>query len=240
MKKIYISLFSFCCISLGISAQNNAAISACLNGTDLSIAFDNALNCAAAPGSLSGMATIGFHSGADSWSTVIAWDDATALQPTNDGADVYTVTFDPSTYYGVAASTVHFVYNMGPTDPAGPWASEGKDDDGAGGCSDFMVDIATLSPCATNLNEVVLNDIVNVAPNPANEMTNFNIILRNNKKVSIDLYDLTGKLIENVTTDFLNKGAHSIQYNTSSLTSGIYIYQINSGNEINSGKLIVK
>ena len=71
-------------------------------------------------------------------------------------------------------------------------------------------------------------------------MTNFNVILRNNKKVSIDLYDLTGKLIENVTTNFLSKGAHSIQYNTSSLTNGIYIYQISSGNEINSGKLIVK
>lgn len=240
MKKIYLTLLSFCLISLGSSAQNNAAISACLNGSDLSISFDNSLNCAAAPGSLSGMATIGFHSGADSWSTVIAWDDANALQATNDGADVYTLTFDPATYYGVAASTVHFVYNMGPTDPAGPWASEGKDDDGAGGCADFMVDIAALSPCATNVNEVVLNDIINVAPNPANENTNFNIILRNNKEVSIDLFDLTGKLIDNITNTFMTKGVHSISYNTSTLNSGIYIFQVSSGNEINSGKLIVK
>ena len=153
MKKIYLSLFTFCSLSFGVTAQNNAAISACLSGSDVSISFDNALNCAAAPGSLSGMATIGFHSGADSWSTIIDWDAATALQATNDGSDVYTITMDPATYYGVAVSTVHFVYNMGPTDPAGPWASEGKDDDGAGGCADFMVDVASLSPCsATGFN----------------------------------------------------------------------------------------
>jgi len=240
MKKIYVTLFSFCCISLAINAQNNAAISACLNGSDLSISFDNSYNCAAAPGSLSGMATIGFHSGADSWSSVIAWDDATALQASNDGADVYTVTFDPSAYYGVAASTVHFVYNMGPTDPAGAWASEGKDDDGAGGCADFMVDIAALSPCATNVNEVVLNDIVTVAPNPANENTNFNIILRNSKEVRINLFDLTGKLIDNVSNSYMTKGVHSISYNTSTLNSGIYIFQVASGDEVNAGKLIVK
>ena len=38
----------------------------------------------------------------------------------------------------------------------------------------------------------------------------------------------------------MNKGVHSISYNTSNLNSGIYIFQISSGNEVNSGKLIVK
>ena len=241
MKKIYLSLFTFCCLSFSMTAQNNAAISACLSGSDISISFDNAFNCAAAPGSLSGMAAIGFHSGADSWSTIIDWDAATALQATNDGADVYTLTMDPATYYGVAASTVHFVYNMGPTDPAGPWASEGKDDDGAGGCADFMVDIASLSPCSANgFNEVTLNDVINVAPNPANEMTNFNIILRNNKEVRIQIFDITGKKVDNINRAIYSKGVHSISYNTTNLTNGIYIYQVLTGNEINSGKLIVK
>jgi hypothetical protein len=241
MKKIYLSLFTFCCLSFSMTAQNNAAISACLSGSDISISFDNAFNCAAAPGSLSGMAAIGFHSGADSWSTIIDWDAATALQATNDGADIYTLTMDPATYYGVAASTVHFVYNMGPTDPAGPWASEGKDDDGAGGCADFMVDIASLSPCSANgFNEVTLNDVINVAPNPANEMTNFNIILRNNKEVSIQIFDITGKKVDNINRAIYSKGVHSISYNTTNLTNGIYIYQVLTGNEINSGKLIVK
>ena len=241
MKKIYLSFFTFCSLSFGVTAQNNAAISACLSGSDVSISFDNALNCAAAPGSLSGMATIGFHSGADSWSTIIDWDAATALQATNDGSDVYTLTMDPATYYGVAASTVHFVYNMGPTDPAGPWASEGKDDDGAGGCADFMVDIASLSPCsATGFNEVNLNDVINVGPNPANEMTNFNIILRNNKEVSIELFDLTGKLVDNVINSYFTKGLNTINYNSSELNSGIYLYKVISGDQVNSGKLIIK
>ena len=241
MKKLYLSLFTFCCLSFGTTAQNNAAISACLSGSDVNISFDNSLNCAAAPGSLSGMASIGFHSGADSWSTIIAWDDATALQATNDGSDVYTVSMDPATYYGVAASTVHFVYNMGPSDPAAPWTSEGKDDDGAGGCADFLVDVASLSACSsTGFKQVTLNDVINVAPNPANEMTNFNVILRNNKEVSIQIFDITGKMVDNINRANYSKGVHSISYNTTNLTNGIYIYQVISGKEINSGKLIVK
>ena len=241
MKKIYLSLFTFCCFSFGLTAQNNAAISACLSGSEVIISFDNALNCAAAPGSLSGMAAIGFHSGADSWSTIVAWDDVTALQAANDGSDVYTVTIDPATYYGVAASTVHFVYNMGPSDPGGPWNSEGKDDDGLGGCADFMVDVASLTPCSTTgFNKVTLNDVINVAPNPANEMTNFNVILRNNKEVSIQIFDITGKMVDNINRSNYSKGVHSISYNTSNLTNGIYIYQVITGKEINSGKLIVK
>ena len=60
-----------------------------------------------------------------------------------------------------------------------------------------MVDVASLTPCsATGFNEVTLNDVINVAPNPANEMTNFNIILRNNKEVSIQIFDITGKILE--------------------------------------------
>jgi hypothetical protein len=38
----------------------------------------------------------------------------------------------------------------------------------------------------------------------------------------------------------MNKGVHSISYNTSTLNSGIYIFQVASGDEVNAGKLIVK
>ena len=242
MKKIYFSLFIFCTLSLSVDAKNNAAISSCLNGSNVQISFDNSLNCAAAPGSLSGMANIGFHSGADSWSAIINWDDASAVQAANDGADVFTIEIDPATYYGVAASTIHFVYNSGPADPANAWSSEGKDDDGAGGCQDFMVDIAALSPCggSTFINEVSISDIITVAPNPANESTDFNMILRDSKMVNINVFDITGKLIDNVSTNYLNKGVHSIAYNTSKLNSGIYIYQVETGKQLSSGKLIVK
>ena len=89
MKKIYISLIAFCGYFIGAYAQD-PAISACLNGTNVQISFDNSLNCAAAPGSLSGMASIGFHSGHDGWSDVVNWDDATAVTAANDGADVFT------------------------------------------------------------------------------------------------------------------------------------------------------
>ena len=196
MKKIYFSILSFCAISFGFNAQNNAAISACLNGSNVQISFDNSMNCAAAPGDLSAMADIGFHSGADSWSTVIPWDDAGAVTAQNDGA---------------------------------------------GGCADFMVDVAALSPCSgTSVEEVSLKDIITVSPNPANESTFFNLILRDYKDVQISVYDITGKLVDNVTNTVLAKGSHAIEYNTSLLNAGVYIYKLSSGTQSTTGKLIKK
>lgn len=238
MNKLFtISLFSFLTCT-GINAQNNAAISACTNGTNVQISFDISLNCAAAPGSLSGMTDIGFHSGADNWSTVVTWDAATAVSATNNGSDVFTVEIDPSAYYGVAASTLHFVYNSGPADPANPWNSEGKDDDGSGGCQDFLVDIASLSPCATSINEVTIDDIVSVYPNPTSDITFFNVKLNESKIVNISLFDITGKLISNITNSTFSKGSQTIEFNSSKLHPGVYFYKIDTGNQSSVGKLI--
>ena len=241
MKKIYFSLIAFCGYFIGAYAQD-PAISACLNGTNVQISFDNSLNCAAAPGSLSGMASIGFHSGHDGWSDVVNWDDATAVTAANDGADVFTLEIDPATYYASPVTQIiNWVHNSGPADPANPWANEGKPDDGAGGCGDFSLDITTLSPCSgTSVEEVSLKDIITVSPNPANESTFFNLILRDYKDVQISVYDITGKLVDNVTNTVLAKGSHAIEYNTSSLNAGVYIYKLSSGTQSTTGKLIKK
>ena len=105
-----------------------------------------------------------------------------------------------------------------------------------------MVDIAALSPCGggTFINEVSFTDVITVAPNPANESTSFNMILRDSKMVNINVFDITGKLIDNVSTNYLNKGVHTLPYNTSKLNSGIYIYKVETGKQLSSGKLIVK
>ena len=244
MKKIYLMIFTCCTLAFNSNAQD-PGISACLNGTNVQITFDLLYNCANAPGSLSGFSAIGFHSGHDGWADVIAWDSSAAVTASNDGADAFTWEFDPATYYAnPVVSIINWVHNGGPVDTTnGGWANEGKTDDAtATGCQDFSLDISSLATCSgsTDLNEVVLKDALNVSPNPANDFTNFNIILRNNKEVSIELFDLTGKLVDNVINSYFTKGLNTINYNSSELNSGIYIYKVISGDQVNSGKLTIK
>ena len=81
---------------------------------------------------------------------------------------------------------------------------------------------------------------LSVSPNPANDFTNFNITLRNNKYVNIELFDITGKLVDNVINGYFTKGLNTIKYNSLDLNSGIYLYKVTTGDQVNSGKLIIK
>jgi len=128
----------------------------CLNddGT-ITIRFDLQFNCDNAVGDLSGMSEIGFHSGANSWASVVAWDDSTAVTAVNNGSDVFEVTIDPVAYYGLGSidelDNIMMVFNQGPLFPDDPWTSEGKTD-GAGSldanCADIMLVAAELRNCS--------------------------------------------------------------------------------------------
>ena len=56
----------------------------------------------------------------------------------------------------------------------------------------------------------------------------------------ISVYDITGKLVDNVLHTSISAGTHAIEYNTSSLNAGVYIYKLSSGTHSTTGKLIKK
>ena len=90
-------------------------ISACIDGSNINIRFNNHYNCSFAPGDLSGMIAIGFHSGANNWSNTVAWDSPGALNAINIGNDIFEVQLDPLVYYGLSQmpTNIGIVYNQG-------------------------------------------------------------------------------------------------------------------------------
>lgn len=153
MKQIY-SLVSLMLVASWALAQD-PSLSAC-NHPDggIQISYDYGKGCPNANGDLSGMTEIGFHSGVNGWSTSVAWDAMNALTGENDGDDVFTVYIaDPSDYYGESNITEYnFVFNQGAEVPADAWASEGKADDGMGGCADLNLSAASITEtCALPL-----------------------------------------------------------------------------------------
>jgi len=65
-------------------------------------------------------------------------------------------------------------------------------------------------------------------PNPFNPATKINYDLPLDSKVSIKIFDLTGREISSLVNQVQPAGYHTVSFNASALSSGIYFYSINA------------
>ena len=71
-------------------------------------------------------------------------------------------------------------------------------------------------------------------PNPFNPSTVINYELPYSANVSVRVYDITGKEVASLFNGYQTAGTHSVQFNASNLSSGVYFYRLNVGNGSNS------
>jgi hypothetical protein len=90
----------------------------------------------------------------------------------------------------------------------------------------------------TAISELQLNeDELKIYPSPANDKLTINLHFNYKQKATVDLYDLTGKLIRSNT---LKESEDELEISTANLSEGIYIYKLNvNGAYIKSGKLSI-
>lgn len=67
-------------------------------------------------------------------------------------------------------------------------------------------------------------------PNPFNPSTTISFSIPENQFVSLKLYNLIGQEIKTLITGNLEKGNHTVQLNAEELSSGIYLYKLESNN----------
>ncbi|HLT24850.1 MAG TPA: T9SS type A sorting domain-containing protein [Ignavibacteria bacterium] len=66
-------------------------------------------------------------------------------------------------------------------------------------------------------------------PNPFNPTTNIKFEIPTTGFVKLVIYDMLGKEVTTLVNDIKQAGSYSIDFNASSLTSGVYFYKISSG-----------
>lgn len=66
-------------------------------------------------------------------------------------------------------------------------------------------------------------------PNPFNPATTISYTLPSASEVTINIYDVTGKRIQTLVNSRQSTGSHSMQFDASTLSSGIYFYEIQAG-----------
>ena len=68
-------------------------------------------------------------------------------------------------------------------------------------------------------------------PNPFNPITSIRFTLPNASDVSLRVFDLLGREVDTLVDELLPGGQHEVQFDASSLASGIYIYKLESASE---------
>jgi hypothetical protein len=76
-------------------------------------------------------------------------------------------------------------------------------------------------------------------PNPFNPTTQINYTLEKPGFVNLKVYDLLGRLIATLINEQQNSGVHTINFDASNLSSGVYFYQINSGSFSSTRKMML-
>ena len=76
-------------------------------------------------------------------------------------------------------------------------------------------------------------------PNPFNPSTNISYTIPNNSKVMLKVYNSLGKEVATLVNGNQSAGAYSVTWDASSVSSGVYFYQLVSGNEVMTRKMIL-
>ncbi len=76
-------------------------------------------------------------------------------------------------------------------------------------------------------------------PNPFNSVTKISFTIPFKSMVKLKIYDLVGREIDTILSNELMKGNYTCFWNSNNLPSGIYIYQLQADNFIDTKKMVL-
>jgi hypothetical protein len=76
-------------------------------------------------------------------------------------------------------------------------------------------------------------------PNPFNPATIINYSVPVQGKVKLSVYNSMGQLVDELVNEVQASGSYSVSFNGSSLSSGVYLYRIESGSFTETKKMIL-
>jgi len=76
-------------------------------------------------------------------------------------------------------------------------------------------------------------------PNPSSIFTTFDFSVPESGNIILTIHDIFGQFQHEVLNDWVESGSYSLNYNTTSLPQGIYIYKLTLGNTSVTGKMVV-
>jgi hypothetical protein len=119
---------------------------------------------------------------------------------------------------------------------------------GAFGITDWGAGWANFRPDTVNYNTVGISQISSQVPssfkleqnypNPFNPSTVIKFSITKPEFVSLSIYDITGRKVEQLVNAKLEVGTYEYRFDASLLSSGIYFYRLEAGNFVETKKMM--
>ena len=93
--------------------------------------------------------------------------------------------------------------------------------------------LSSVNPVSTTY------DLFQNYPNPFNPTTEISYYLPMTSLVTLNIYDVLGRLVTTLIAEPQTSGRHSVHFNATSLTSGVYFYRLTAGRFVSAKKLIL-
>jgi len=98
-------------------------------------------------------------------------------------------------------------------------------------------------PSYSNLsNSNILNksfEITSLYPNPFNPTTTLTFQVPELTNINVDIYNINGQFVESLYSGFKNPGQHSINWNASNVSTGVYLIRMSSGSYVETSKVML-
>ena len=78
-----------------------------------------------------------------------------------------------------------------------------------------------------------------IYPNPFNPSTTIDFYAESDSNVNVSIYDLSGRLVESLLDNSMSAGSHSVNWDASNHSSGIYIVQVRFDSSVHSSKVML-
>lgn len=103
------------------------------------------------------------------------------------------------------------------------------------GCYEFGADSVGV---INNELPVINYKLINY-PNPFNPETTISYNISEPGKITLQIFNIKGQLIETLVNEYQNAGKHSIVWNAENRCSGVYLFKITTGTKTQTGKCLL-
>ena len=76
-------------------------------------------------------------------------------------------------------------------------------------------------------------------PNPFNPSTHIDFSLPESANIQLEIYNILGQKVQTLKNERMAPGYYSITFEANSLSSGIYIYQLQMGNKVITKRMLL-
>ena len=94
-------------------------------------------------------------------------------------------------------------------------------------------DVVTVSSVLTK------TELYQNSPNPFNPSTKISFSLAETGRVNVSVYNVIGQKVAELVNQTMESGIHNVDFNASNLTSGLYIYRLETPNYSNTMKMLL-